>query len=278
MILCHFIGKKTFFFLSMTSLLLAARPVHSDTAYHVTDVMCASERPDYKKESLIIENIGNDGAIITKKFALYEKNSDGLRNIAAEEVTQTGKTGAKILALEKSPSKTEITVNEPGMKSPKKLSSSDMKKSAFGTTFLFNLLKKQSPDDDNHEMISEKEKININSKSYSCWKIKSVPISKTVVDYSYRITWIEKETHLPVLIQFYSESKKTGTVLLRTFRIEELGSVTSTTGKSYDVWKRCSMKDETSGNITNIHADDFLFGNFIPESIFTSSWIGNKNN
>ena len=248
----------------------------ADTAYHVMDVCAAVPRPAYEKMTLSVEHTESDGSSMQEKFILYGKNADGQMSLALEEATASGNTGRRLLWLEKGAAKTEVTINEPSLKSPKKVSAFDMKKKIFSSEFTFNSFKNRSVEDDEHELLAEKEKITINSKSYRCWKIKSVPITKTVVDYSYRISWVEKETHLPVIVQFYSESKKNGTVLLRTFRVEELAKIRGETGAVYDVWTECSMKNEATGRTSTIHADDFFFDTAIPESIFTSSWIGNK--
>lgn len=259
--------KKVFIFLLLNKGIFS----FADTAYHVMDVYSKLPVPSFSQSVIHIENSDRNGTVSKATVIQYGKNSAETSALVLEIQDEDTKERMNILQIKKPKGGNDIWLYQPSMKNPKKHSFFDKNKFIWNTEFPLSSMSKRSIDDDRHIMLEEKEKFKINSISYDCWKIESRPINKSGIDYSYRISWIDKKTHLPLQIFFYKE--KDDSKPFRTFLMEEIEHYSGNKGKDYDLNKCCTMKNEITGNSTRLTLKNFILEEEIPDSVFTTKWI-----
>ena len=95
----------------------------------------------------------------------------------------------------------------------KRIATRDKRSSFAGSDFTYEDVSGRHPDDDNHTLIGEER---LDGKEV--YVIKSVPKEPRLVEFSYYITWIDKETFIPLRAEYYNKRGR----LQRVIRAEEI--------------------------------------------------------
>ncbi|MBI4846963.1 MAG: outer membrane lipoprotein-sorting protein [Nitrospirae bacterium] len=141
----------------------------------------------------------------------------------------------------------------PAINMVRRIAAQDKSSSFVGSDFTYEDVSGRDIEDDTHEIVKE-EKLGAND----CFVIKSAP-KKADVDYSYKLSWIDKGNFLPLKDEYYD--KKGG--LYRVFSGEEIKDV-----KGFPTVTKRTMKNLSSGHRTevtyvkadyNINIEDNLF-------------------
>lgn len=230
--------------------------------------------PPYSTTTLLLEQINPNGEITekneVKQFGKILRNDT--INTVFEWQTPAARKNTRILQSEKVGRTDDSMIYTPELRQVRRISTAARKTNVVGTELTYNDLRIREIEDDKHEMENDNEKITVPSgTTYTCWRIRSTPVKKSEVEYSYRVTWFDKETYLPVLVRYYD--KKTNE-LFKTFEIEKIDRVKGTTGKEYVLRRSCYIKNEKTGRKTHVYVRDFVFdAHNVNDSYFTQSWM-----
>jgi hypothetical protein len=127
-------------------------------------------------------------------------------------------------------------------------------------------------DEDKHELLEKNVKVTVpGGKSYTCWKIKSVPLKKSEVEYSYRIQYIDTETYLPAKIEYYD--KRDQSKLLKTYTTEDWIYLTSKTGKKYTMRMKARIVTAATGRQTTLDIKNPVMDAGISAAYFTQQYL-----
>ena len=91
--------------------------------------------------------------------------------------------------------------------------------SFMGSDATYDDMSTREVDEDIHELLSETEAKN---DFKNCAKVKSTPKDAKSSQYAYRISWVDKDTWVPVYVEMYS--KKTGKVC-KTMEVKKLENI-----------------------------------------------------
>ena len=125
-------------------------------------------------------------------------------------------------------------------------------------------------DEDKHEMLEKSVTVTSKGKSYDCWKIKSVPLKKADIEFSYRICYIDKVSYLPMKFEYFD--KKDPTKIMKVYTTDSYREVKTSRGK-YWLREGACIKNEITGRTTKLDIKDIKLDEGISDAYFTQSWL-----
>ncbi|MBB5225162.1 outer membrane lipoprotein-sorting protein [Treponema ruminis] len=253
------------------SLLLASFGLSAQTAQEIAKVFCDLDRvPDYNYSTIILENIEKDGKRETIELWQYGSGVDnGLKNVAFDFKAPASVKGMRVLQLEKLKKADDRWVYMPKLRQSRRIPMTERTKSFGGTELTYNDMTIRNEDEDKNEIVENEAKITVNGNSYLCWKMKSTPYKKSEVEYSYRMSWFDKKTYIPVRIEYY-DSKNNMIKLYECLKVE---MVKGATGIEYPLRRSNIITNLVTGRKTIATVKDFVFDEPISDAYFAQHWL-----
>ncbi len=141
----------------------------------------------------------------------------------------------------------------------KRIATRDKRSSFAGSNFTYEDISGRGTEDDHHTLMKEEE---LNGKS--AYLIKNVPKEKRLVEFSYYMTWIDKETFLPLKAEYYDKREK----LHRVIRAEEVKVI-----QGFPTVIKAKAENLQTGHSTTIEFKDVSYNLGIDESIFEERFL-----
>ena len=257
--------------IAIISLLLASFVLSAETAKDVIKVFCDLDRvPDYNYSTLILENIDKNGKSEIIEINQYGSGVDnGLKNVAFDFRSPTNVKGMRVLQLEKLRKADDRWVYVRKLRQARRIPMTERTKSFGGTEFTYNDMTIRTEEEDKNEILENSVNITVNNNSYECWKMKSTPYKKSEVEYSYRISWFDKKTYIPVRIEYY-DSKDTK---IKLYECTKLEIVKGVTGIEYPLRRSNVVTNLVTGRKTVATVKDFVFDEPISDAYFAQHWL-----
>ncbi|MBM2838358.1 MAG: Outer rane lipoprotein-sorting protein [Deltaproteobacteria bacterium] len=149
----------------------------------------------------------------------------------------------------------------PALNMVRKIAASDRRSSFVGSDFTYEDISGRDIEDDNHSLVKE-EKIG----ERDCLVIKSVPKDEKGTDYSYKLSWVDKERWLPLKEEY---SSKKGD-LQKVFTADEVKDVSGI----FSITKR-TMKNMENGHRTEVSFEKTEYNVKIEDGLFTERSLKN---
>ncbi|MBQ7158699.1 MAG: outer membrane lipoprotein-sorting protein [Treponema sp.] len=240
------------------------------TAKEVCTVFCDLDRvPDYNYTTLLLENIDKNGKSETLEIKQYGGGDNGLKNVAFDFRTPASVRGMRVLQLEKKKKADDRWVYEPRLRQSRRIPMTERTKSFGGTEFTYNDMRVRNEDEDENTMVEDPATVTVAGRTYTSWKIKSVPYKKGEVEYAYRISWFDKKTFIPVRIEFYDNKDK----MIKLYECERIDMVKGVTGIEYPLRRKNRVSNLVTGRQTVATVKDYVFDDKVSSSYFTQSWL-----
>lgn len=256
--------------LAIITLLAAVSALHAQTAEEIASIFCDLDRvPDYNYSTLILENIDKSGKSETIEIKQYGGGDNGLKNVAFDFVSPAGVKGMRVLQLEKLKKADDRYVYLPKLRQARRIPMTERTKPFGGTEFTYNDMRIRNEDEDENSILEDSADITVNGTSYNCWKMRSDPYKRSEVEYSYRISWFDKKTYIPVRIEFYDAKDK----LIKTYECLKIDMVKGVTGIEYPLRRSNVVTNLVTGRRTVATVRDFVFDEEISSGYFTQNWL-----
>jgi outer membrane lipoprotein-sorting protein len=146
----------------------------------------------------------------------------------------------------------------PAINMVRRIAAQDKRSSFVGSDFTYEDISGRNLDDDTHEAVKD-EKVG----TYDCTVVKSTP-KAAEMEYSYKLSWIDKATFLPVKEEYYDKKGEH----YKVFSADEIKDV-----KGHPTITKRSMKNLQSGHMTEV---TFLKADYnvgIEDSLFTERYL-----
>ena len=146
----------------------------------------------------------------------------------------------------------------PAINMVRRIAAQDKRSSFVGSDFTYEDISGRNLEDDTHTVVKD-EKIG----TRDCTVIKSTP-KAAEMEYSYKLSWIDKATFLPIKEEYYDKKGE----LYRVFSADEIKDV-----KGHPTIMKRSMKNLLSGHMTEV---SFLKADYnvgIEDSLFTERYL-----
>ncbi|MEK6699314.1 MAG: outer membrane lipoprotein-sorting protein [Nitrospirota bacterium] len=146
----------------------------------------------------------------------------------------------------------------PAINMVRRIAAQDKRSSFVGSDFTYEDISGRNLEDDTHTVVKD-EKIG----TRDCTVIKSAP-KAAEMEYSYKLSWIDKATFLPIKEEYYDKKGE----LYRVFSADEIKDV-----KGHPTIMKRLMKNILSGHMTEV---SFLKADYnvgIEDSLFTERYL-----
>lgn len=145
----------------------------------------------------------------------------------------------------------------PGLDLVKRISAGDKRTSFVGSDFFYEDVSGRNPALDTHEMLQENEKTYV---------LKSTPKDKGNVEFAYYQASIDKETFLPMVVDYYNEQGE----LYRTMEVVEVETV-----EGIPTVMKSKISNLETGSVTLMQFRRPAYNVGVPEEVFTSRSLRN---
>lgn len=147
----------------------------------------------------------------------------------------------------------------------KKIAAKDKRSSFIGSDFTYEDISGRDVSSDTHKLLRT-EMMN----DRDCYVVESLPKEK--VEYTKRISWIDKKTFLPIKEEYYDVQNE----LYRVFQGDEISDITSGEGekaKVYPTVLQRTMENVKKKHKTVVTFSDVQYEAGIEDSIFTERYL-----
>lgn len=265
--------KLTKTIVATVSTLLLVTSAFADEAYDIVKKSTSLPVPDTSTAMMMLYNIEKNGAIEEMPMIQHGRSRDGgLVDTVFEIQGPAKKKNTRVLQQERDKRADDRWIYLPELKSTRRIPIGDRYKSFVGCEFTYNDMGVRHVDEDKHEMLDTNVTVTVpGGKTYTCWKIKSVPYKKSDIEYSYRIQYIDKESYLPAKIEYFE--KKDNSKLLKTYTTEDWFWLTSKTGKKYAMRMKARIVTEKTGRQTLLEIKNPVMDGPMPAGYFTQQYL-----
>ena len=258
--------KKVLF----AALLMAGTFVYAQTVEEILTVFTDNDRvPDHNYTVLSLENIDANGKIEKLECHQFGGGDNDLKNVVFDFKAPANMKGTRVLQAQKKGKDDDRWIYLPELRSTRRIPSSEKNKSFVGTEFIYDDLNLREPHEDKSEFVSESQKWSNGPQTFECWVIKSTPIKKGEVNYSYRISYFDKKTYIPVYIEFFDAKDR----LVKTQTCNKLEMVKGETGIEYPLRRQNTIENKLTKRKTVVTVLKFVFDKEVPKSYFTQNYL-----
>lgn len=148
----------------------------------------------------------------------------------------------------------------PALRTVRRIASSDGDKAFMGTDATYDDMGTREVSEDTHTYMND-ETYN----GYDCYVVKSVAVDMGKSQYSHRISWIDKNSNVPVKIEMYDKSND---ALYKVMTVNELKNV-----KGYWIPTADTMENVQTGHSTFIKILQIELDKPLSSRMFTSNFL-----
>ena len=244
----------------------------ADEAYDIVKKSSTLPAPDTSTATMMLYNIEKSGAVEEMPMKQHGRTKDGLIYTVFDIRGPASKKDTRVLQMERNKREDDRWIYSPKLKQVRRIPMGERYKQFVGCEFTYNDMAVRHVDDDKHEMLEKDVSITVpGGRKYQCWKIKSVPLKKSEVEYSYRIQYIDKETYLPAKIEYFD--RKNQDQIMKTYTTEDWIYLTSKTGKKYTMRMKARIANNKTGRETVLEIKDPIMDGPMSEAYFTQQYL-----
>ncbi len=146
----------------------------------------------------------------------------------------------------------------PAINMVRRIAAQDKHSSFVGSDFTYEDVSGRDVEDDIHEILREER---LGEKD--CYVIKSTPKAKDV-DYSYKLSWVDKANYLPLKEEYYDRKGE----LYKVFTADEVQDI-----KGFPTVTKRTMKNIQSGHKTEVVFTKVDYNTGIEDSLFSERFL-----
>ncbi|MHB8173838.1 MAG: outer membrane lipoprotein-sorting protein [Nitrospirota bacterium] len=146
----------------------------------------------------------------------------------------------------------------PALNMVRRIAAQDKHSSFVGSDFSYEDVSGRNIEDDNHSLMKEAK-----FGGKDCYVIKSVPKAGDM-DYAYKISWIAKDSYLPLKEEYYDTRNE----LYKVFTADEIKDI-----KGFPTVTKRTMKNVQSGHSTEVTYTSTDYNVGIPDSLFSERYM-----
>ena len=181
-----------------------------------------------------------------QKYFIYFYQPQDVRDMTFMVYKYTGKDDDRWLFM-------------PALNMVRRIAANDKRSSFVGSDFTYEDISGRDIEDDNHSMAKE-EKIG----DRDAYVIKSAPKDEKGADFSYKLSWIDKNSSLPLKEEYYDKRGE----LYKVFTAEEIKDI-----QGFPVITMRTMKDMKTGHRTEVEFKKVEFNVGLEDDLFTERYL-----
>ncbi len=143
----------------------------------------------------------------------------------------------------------------PAMDLVKRIAIGDERTSFIGSHFVYEDVSGRNVDGDTHEVLKESDEYFI---------LRSTPKASIEVEFSYYKSWIDKETFIPMKVEYFNDQG----ILYRKYSVHRVAEV-----GGFPTVMESEIEDSLHGGKTQLTLTDVTYNLTLPASIFTERFL-----
>lgn len=205
------------------------------------------------------------GATETRVIEEWGRNVDGLSTVVMEFKTPASVAGTRFSQKENKDAPDTKYIFLPDVGTVRPIAASQGSSSFMGSDATYDDMSTREVDQDTHELLAETEAKNGFS---NCAKVKSTPKNPKDSQYLYRISWVDKNTWVPVYVEMYDKKGE----LLKTLEVKSLKNI-----NGYNTPLLNEMVNVQTGHKTRLIMDEnrLRFDQPINPAYFSKAFLQN---
>lgn len=247
------------------TLLTNAQPVEDARAI-ILKYQEASSIDDLQS-SIKYKNISKKGRVQERSLEQYilQKNANShTYNFLLKFVSPADISGTSSLTIQHEGKADDQWLYLPALRKAKRISASKKGDRFMGTEMTYEDLSNYlSEPMEEYDYKSEGEEKVLEK---NCYKIIATPLGSTKTQYSKRVLWIDKATHLQVQAHFYNKKGK----LQKVFTAKDIRKIE---GSNFFKAHFIQIENLLTKNRTEVYYENFIINNGVDANIFSKSYI-----
>lgn len=217
------------------------------------------KKPNFSHSAVKMELIESSGAVETRMVEEWGREKDGLTSSVMSFQSPASVKGTRFLIVENKDRGNDKWIFLPALRSTRRIASSEGDKPFMGTDASYDDLSTREVDKDEHELVREETVA-----GYSCYVIKSTPKESADSQYSYRVSYIDKNSWVPIKMEMYDKKG----ALLKVLTVEKLENVSGYWIPTADRLENVQTKHSTRITIVKLEIDKPISAN-----LFTTNFL-----
>jgi len=218
-------------------------------------------RDDGKDCAFTLEMVLVDkaGGKRVRELAIYSKDYDELIKTLIVFKSPADIEGTKFLSWENKGADDTQYLFLPALNRSRRIVSTQKKLQFVNTDFTYEDMQRRCPDKDTHSLVKE-EAYN----GRMCYVVESIPVEKENSQYSKRVSWLDRESFVVVMTEFFNKKGK----LSKRFSVEALE-------KRQDIWTsmRTRMQDLDAKHETLLNIIEVKYNQGIGDEVFSQRML-----
>lgn len=242
-------------FIMLLLILIPALIIAAPSAALIMDKVIETQKSDTAAMDLKLTLIEANGTERERRIQTLSQTVDDKTSIITVFLSPESVKNTRFLSVEGNDA-TEQWIYLPALKRVRKISATEEGGSFMGSDFSYSDMASTTYDADEatHRLIEE---------TATTYVVESIP--KTVKSYGKNIATVDKETFLPLKVEFYAPDEKT---LLKTLTTLETGTV-----GTRPITKMVEMKTIATGHATRLEMVQVRYDVPIPAAYFTVRFL-----
>jgi hypothetical protein len=218
-------------------------------------------KPDFSQASVQMTLTDKNGSKEVRNVGEYGRCKNNLSDAVMMFFSPASVKDTRFLQKENKGKDDDKWIYLPALRSTTRVASSDGGKPFVGTDFTYDDMSTREVEEDTHKLLGEEKKGN-----FDCYKVESTPVDKND-QYQFRISWVDKNTWLPVYIELYDKKGKLE-------KVSEIKSIKQYTGnRTYNVPMEQIMTNVQTGHSTSLKILNLTVDKPLADKIFTPNFL-----
>ncbi|MCR5290119.1 MAG: outer membrane lipoprotein-sorting protein [Treponema sp.] len=222
------------------------------------------KKPDFSKAAVIMTLTDKNGNTEVRQVGEYGRNKNDLTDTVMIFFSPASVKDTRFLQKENKGTDDDKWIFLPALRTTRRVASSDGDKAFVGTDFTYDDMSTREVEEDTHELLKESEtKFN-----FDCYVVKSTP-KDSKDQYLYRISWVDKDSWIPVYIELYDKKGK----LQKINSIPTLKKMQGATGHTYNIPVKSLMENVQTNHSTCIEIKNIELDKPLQDGYFSPNFL-----
>ncbi len=244
--------------------LSAACALFAADATEIMQKVYDRQKPDFSKAAVQLTLTDKKGGTEVRKVGEYGRCKNNLTDMVMIFLSPASVKDTRFLQKQNDGKDDDKWIYLPSLKSTRRVASSDGEKAFVGTDFSYDDMSSREVADDTHELLKESED---KGNFKDLYVVKSTPKDPKSSQYQYRISWVTKDSFIPVYIELYDKKGK-------LLKINEIKKIMQKTGnKTYNIPEENVMTNVQTGHSTVLKMINVEVDNPLADGYFSPNFL-----
>lgn len=175
-------------------------PAYAETGTEIMQKAYDMKNPAFTHSAVTMDLIEANGTTESRIVEEWGKSENDLASAVMIFRSPATVKDTRFLQVENEGRANDKWIYIPALRTTRRIASSEGDKSFMGTDATYDDMETRKVELDNHELIGEDS-----VGGYACYKVKSTAKDPADFQYTYRVSWIDKASFVPIKVEMYDK-------------------------------------------------------------------------